>query len=91
MLTASSSLRMLPEDDDSTRRISSSISFRRRLFSAPCTINLLFSSSRSGRSFATTTPSSWSASPSAVVTKLSTETAVQSSGGKCGLRSFVVM
>ena len=54
------SSRMFPSDEDKMCKILSSISFRVRLFSAPARISLFFCSSRSGRSFSTTMPSSWS-------------------------------
>lgn len=52
------SSKMLPSEDDKICRILSSISLRVRLFSAPAKMSLFFCSSRSGRSFSTTIPSS---------------------------------
>lgn len=58
-----------------------------RLGAAPCTMSLALSSSRSGRSLATTTPSSWSSSPVGVMQKLSRHTRVHTwvRGGAVGL------
>ena len=71
---------MLPSEDDSTFRILSSISFNDFLFCAPCRMSWFFSSARSGLSFATTTPRSWSSKPSSVIMKLISDTLVHSSG-----------
>ena len=72
---------MLPSLVLNTLKISSSISLSFFLFSAPVMMSLFFSSSRSGLSFATTMPSSWSSRPSGVVTKFSKFTFTQISGG----------
>ena len=79
-LMAVSSSRMLPSLDDSTCRMRFSTSFSCRWFSAPCTISAFFCSCRSGRSCATTMPSSWSARPSGVIRKLTSVTLVDTSG-----------
>ena len=57
------SSRMFPSEEDSTCRILFSISVSFLLFSADSNTSCWCCSSRSGLSSATTTPSSWSASP----------------------------
>jgi len=77
---ADASSRMLPCDAESVCRILFSISVSTRLFSAPSITRRDFSSSSSGRSLATTMPSSWSSRPSGVIMKLSSVTLTETSG-----------
>ena len=77
---AEASSRIEPPADSSTSRIWSSTSESCFLLEAPSCTSRLFSSSRSGRSLATTMPSSWSSRPSGVIMKLSSVTLTWSSG-----------
>ena len=74
------SSRMLPSLSLSVLRIWSSMSLSCRLLSAASSTSRSFSACISGRSLATTMPSSWSCSPSGVIMKLSSVTLTETSG-----------
>ena len=74
ILMAVSSSRMLPSDVDRISKILPSMFLSCRLLSAPCIMSEFFSSSSSGRSRATTMPSSWSCKPSSVIIKFNSVT-----------------
>eukprot|EP00965_Chrysotila_dentata_P154957 5120032-Pleurochrysis_carterae.AAC.2 len=76
---STSSSKIFPSDCESRRRILSSSSFSCFLSAASDTTRLFFCFSRSGRSSRTTSPSSWSSSPSSVTVKLMIVTLIHTS------------
>jgi hypothetical protein len=77
-----------PVDADSTSRILSSTSASARLFSAPATTSAALVSSRSGRSAATSTDSSWSDRPAGVMVKLRRVTCGGGRGARACVREY---
>ena len=70
-----------PSAEASCSRMPSSSAFSSILFSFCCLISSAFCSSRSGRSFATVSASSWSSRPSSVTVKLMSVVSACTSGG----------